>query len=141
MLRVTHEFCGYGDYWGGNGRRWDDDAGCLFAYYSPKTTLRECVDQWVYDFFNGGDCDTIDATEEEVRAAILEAFTYQGRDDYERGAICDPANDLEDFDEDGESPIWVLLIEQDQCPDCGDPSGEDTNDNLCEKCHKLHYGA
>lgn len=140
MLRVSHEFSGFGDYWGGNGRRGDNDAGCLFAFYGPETTLRDCVDQWVDDFFNGGDCDTIDATSEEVRAAILEAFNAQGRKDYESGALCDPANGLEDFDEDGESPIWVLLIEQDQC-ECGDPSGEDTNDNLCEKCHNLHYGA
>lgn len=141
MLHVSHEFAGFGDYWGGNGRRWDRDAGCLFAFYGPGTTLRHCVDQWVADFFDGPDCEEIVGyTEEDVRKAILDSLTEQGLKDYESDALCAPAADLEDFDEDSESPIWVLLIEADMCPDCNQPSGEDTNDGLCAGCHKLHYG-
>ena len=67
-LQATFEFNGLGDYWGGNGRRWDDDAGCLFATYGPRTTLQDVVEQWVMDFNSGGDCDTFpqDVTDKEV---------------------------------------------------------------------------
>lgn len=99
-LTVSHEFRGMGDYWGGNGRRWDDDAGCVFAYYGKDTTLRDCVDQWVEDFWSGGDfiegCKAWDeVTRADVRAAILESMTEQGRADYESGALCDGAAEWE----------------------------------------------
>jgi hypothetical protein len=46
-LAATYEYQGFVDYWGGNGRRWDDDAGCLFAYLSNTTTVGDLVDQLV----------------------------------------------------------------------------------------------
>ena len=95
-IKVSHEYSGMPDYWGGNGRRWDDDAGCLFAYYGRNTSLRDCVDQWVDEFFNGGDCDSLphNITENDLRDAILEAFTEQGRADYHSGAIAECSADF-----------------------------------------------
>jgi hypothetical protein len=104
-LRVSHEFQGYSDYWRGNGRRWDKGAGCLFAYYGPDTTLRDCVDQWVDDFWGGGDFEHHDdgpdafegITQDHLRQAILQDFlNEQGRKDYESGALCEFAAECED---------------------------------------------
>ena len=121
-LTVEHEFSGMGDYWGGNGRRWDNDAGCLFAHYGAGTTLRDCVDQWVDDFWNGGDCDSLpnNVDSSDVRDAILASLTEQGRADYDSGAVAECAaeyaeiNGIDEDDEDDdccESPIWVILVE------------------------------
>jgi hypothetical protein len=143
-ITVSHEYTGMSDYWGGNGRRWNDNAGCLFAYYDKDTTLRDCVDQWVSEFNSGGDCDAFPAgiTSEDIRAAILDAMTPAGRADYESGALADCAKgceDCEDCDDYCESPVWIILVEVDVCPDCGDCSGDDTCDDLCEACNKLNY--
>lgn len=149
MITVSHEFHGMSDYWGGNGRRWDDNAGCLFAYYDHNTTLRDCVDQWVDDFNMGGDCDSLpeDITGEDIREAILDSLTGKGRADYESGALCefaancdrpecpycgeecDDENGCDGYmgDVDGllehddclESPIWVILVEY-EAPDTED---------------------
>ncbi len=134
-VSVTHEYLGLSDYWGGNGRRWDDNAGCLFAHYGANTTLRDCVDDWVNDFSGGGDCDSFheDVTEEDIRAAILDSLTEQGRDDYKNGVLAECASycecpycggecndnhgcdgyqgDIDGLLESGESPIWVILVE------------------------------
>lgn len=99
MLTVSHEFHGYSDYWSGNGRRWDDNAGCLFAFYGPDTTLKDCVDQWVGDFNMGGDCDSLpeDITGDDIREAILTSLlNSRGRADYESGALCEFAEEYRD---------------------------------------------
>jgi len=116
QINVNHEFFGMVDYWGGNGRRWDDNAGCLFAYVNSQTTLRDCVDQWVEDFICGGDCDSFPAeiTAEQIREAILEGLTPQGRQNYADGALCEHARELDPEDDDAdESPVWILLVELD----------------------------
>lgn len=97
-VSVTHEYSGLSDYWGGNVRRWDDDAGCLFAYYGANTTLYQCVNQWVNDFMVGGDCDSFHGgvTEDDIRAAILDFMTEQGRADYKSGAIATCAAEYSD---------------------------------------------
>ena len=148
-ITVEHEFCGWSDYWGGNGQRWDDNAGCLFAYYDKRTTLRDCVDQWVEEFCAGGDCDSFheDITAEDIREAILTTLLNdRGRADYEAGALAECAadwasySDDDEVEEDCESPIWIILVKYDKCPDCDNPSGEETYDELCDSCHKKHYG-
>ena len=134
MLKATFEFSGFGDYWGGNGRRWDDNAGCLFAHYSTDTTLRDLVDMWVDDFNMGGDCDSFpeNVTGKDVRSAIMDSLTEKGREDYKTGAISEfsveyaNVNDLEvgvpldeQVDEHGfdELPVAIVLIEYCDC-DC-----------------------
>jgi len=126
-LSVTHEYTGLIDYWSGNGRRWDDDAGCLFASYSTDTTLRDCVDAWCDDFSGGGDCDAFpeDIDTVSLRAAILESFTDQGRKDYADRALAECATnfahanglkpgvplDEQTTDDNDELPVWIILVE------------------------------
>ena len=149
-IKVSHEFHGYVDYWGGNGRRWDNDAGCLFAFYGRETTLRDCVDQWVDDFCMGGDCDSFpaDIGADELREAIVaDLLNDRGRADYNSGALCEFAADCEDnrecrecgasigceheedcaiIDEilDGDDQLTIDDIEnevtEDDCTDCDD---------------------
>ncbi len=117
-IRVSHEFVGFSDYWGGNGRRWDDDAGCLFAHYGKDTTLADIVDQWVDDYCMGGDCDSFpaDIDGEDIRAAILDSLTDKGRADYDSGALAECA---EDYARDAEPSV---------CRDCGAALGEPHED-------------
>lgn len=122
-LTIRHEYSGMSDYWGGNGRRWEDDAGCLFAYYDRKTTLKDCVEQWVDEFYTGGDCDSLpdDITQDDLRNAILENLTEQGRADYESGALAQCAA----YYADCADPL--------KCPVCGECEGEQHLDN-CDDC-------
>jgi hypothetical protein len=96
-ISVTSEYVGMPDYWSGNGRRWDDNAGCLFAFYNDETTLRCIIDQWVDDFWGGGDCDSFpeEVTSDDIRAAIMDSLTDEGRADYQADALCGPASDYE----------------------------------------------
>src|SRR3990170_3034424 len=121
MLTATFEYSGMIDYWGGNGRRWDDNAVCLFAFYGPHTTLRNIIDQLVDDFQSGGDCDSLpeSVSAADVRLALLTALTDQGRVDYDSDALSEwameyaAANDdiyVGPTDED-ESPVVIVLIE------------------------------
>ena len=148
-LTISHEFRGMSDYWGGNGRRWDADAGCVFAYYGKDTTLRDCVNQWVEDFWNGGDFDNshldndpfADVTEDDIRAAILESMTEQGRADYESGTLCDGAADWE-----GDSDKWSCSVCRQSvtvesyeyaeigCPYCAECDREMERDDDAEYC-------
>lgn len=138
-VSVTHEYVGLADYWGGNGKRWSDNVGCLFAFYDADTTLRDCVDQWVDDFMAGGDCDSFheDVTSEYIRAAILDSLTEQGRADYKSGKLSECAvecvcpycgnncngeygcdgylGDIDGLLESDESPVWIILIECEVC--------------------------
>jgi hypothetical protein len=98
LLTATYIYDGLPDYWGGNGDRWNDNAGCVFAYYGPFTTLRDIVDGAVDDFCAGGDCDTMpeEVTEEMVRAALLDCLTDAGRADYDSGAVAEVAAEYAD---------------------------------------------
>ena len=146
MITVSHEFHGYSDYWGGNGRRWDANAGCLFAFYDHSTTLKDCVDQWVDDYWQGGDCDSFpnDITQEDIREAILTTLLNdRGRADYESGALCEFAAECEQTDEDYdclEYPVWIILVEIDTCEDCG-AACDYAIDQICTDCARKHgYG-
>jgi len=115
-IKVSYEYSGLSDYWGGNGRRWDNDAGCLFAFYGPDTTTKDCVDQWIEDFNPGGDCDSFpeEISGEDIRNAILECFTEQGKEDYYMGNLCEPTKnaDWDEYDPDMEEmPMYVILVE------------------------------
>jgi hypothetical protein len=111
-VTIQHEYAGMSDYWRGNGRRWNDDCACLFAFYGFGTTLRDCVDQWVSDFENGGDADSIPAEIKgsHVRAAILASLVGNGVADYHNGAVCGPS--------------WILDDPR-VCRDCGKAVGDE----------------
>jgi len=185
-LTVSLEYAGYSDYWGGNGRRWDHNAGCLFACYNGETTLRDLVDQWVEDYGMNGEHDADcweNISSADVRHAIVNGLLNdRGRADYDSGALCAWAEDCEDnrvcsdcgepigeahgddcplsVDLDGnegytsavmqedcddfdcciESPYVIILLELEVCPDCDNPSGENTHDGLCDQCEHANYG-
>jgi hypothetical protein len=116
MITASYLYSGMVDYWGGDGRRWDNDAGCLFASYGPGTTVRDLVDQWVDDFNMGGDCDSLpeDIGDADIRDALLEMLTPEGRADYDSGQVwegsldCEESEDEDDFTE---WPVCIILIE------------------------------
>jgi hypothetical protein len=113
MVSATFLYAGMCDYWGGDGDRWDDNKGCLFAYYGRDTTLRGLIDQWVDDFCRGGDCDSLpeDVTENDIKSALLDMLTEEGRRDYDNDAICEFSRDWEGDDDYDESPVAIVLIE------------------------------
>ncbi len=120
-LTVKHEYFGLSDYWGGNGKRWDDNAGCLFAFVSHDTTLQECIDQWCDDFTMGGDCDSFpeNVDYDQLYKALIDSLTPQGKIDLENDALCEFAKGLEPTPSDEqycggydiESPQWIILVE------------------------------
>lgn len=50
--------------------------------------------------------------------------------------LCEDCCDDETY---AESPVIIVLLTYDACPDCGKPSGEDTWDDLCDECYNTHY--
>ena len=149
-LHCEFEFSGYSDYWGGRSGR-GIDGGIACAFYGKNTTLRDLVDQWVDDVWsNDYDFEGLpdSVSSDDIRDCILAMLTDSGRADYESGAICEfsldwmSINDIDpDSDDDdwGESPVAYIWISWDKCPDCGELSGDDTNDGLCDDCHRKHY--
>jgi hypothetical protein len=115
MTIVTAEFLygGLPDYWGGNSDRWDDDKGCVFAYYGKGTTVRDIIDGAMADFIEGGDCDSFpdEVTDNDVRAALLACLTDIGRADYASGAVSDYAS------------YYTYANRLDRCQDCGEKEG------------------
>jgi len=119
QLTATFLYCGMPDYWPGHGDRWDDNAGCLFAYYDHTTTLRQLIEEWCDDYCNGGDCDTFPDvfTQDDVRNALIGMLSPQGLADYESNAIAGcaadyrDANEIEDIEDDScELPFAVVLL-------------------------------
>lgn len=94
---VTAEFLysGFPDFWGGNGDRWDDDKGCLFAGYGKGTTVRDIVQDAVNDFLTGGDCDSLpeEVNCETIREALLACLSDAGRKDYASGVVSEFATE------------------------------------------------
>ena len=123
MPIVTAEFlyAGLPDYWGGNGDRWDDDKGCVFAYYGKGITVRNIIDGAVDDFLGGGDCDSLpdEVTDNDVRAALLASLTDIGRADYANDTVSDFATDYADANG------------LDRCRDCGAKMG-DPHEGHCD---------
>lgn len=96
-LSAVFLYSGMADYWCGDGERWEDNKGCLFASYDHTTTLHDIVDALCEDFENGGDCDTMPEwiTALDVREALLACLSEEGLRDYHSGALCEWAEDCE----------------------------------------------
>lgn len=122
---ASYLYSGLSDYWGGDGRRWDDDAGCVFALYNGRTGMRDLIDSAVEDFCNGGDFFPSgdgpdlweDVTEDDVRAALLDCLTDSGREDYEANALWEGAAE------------YAAVNDLDVCRDCGARIGEPHEDD------------
>lgn len=135
-VTASFEYTGMPDFWGGNGTRWKDTAGCVFAYYGSDTTNAEVVDQWVDDFMSGGgDFDGKDAFnnvgEPEIRSALENMFRNWEAD---KDKLFDPSMESDPADsdeEDAESPMAVALIELDDSED--DVSDEPTEESMIDR--------
>lgn len=122
-LTATFLYYGHSDFWGGNSERWDNNNGCLFAYYNQCTTLKDLIDQLVDDFSNGGDCEKMheEITDADVRETlIMDMLDEQGRKDYKDGALSEFAVEFADIngleagveneDEFDEYPVVIILL-------------------------------
>jgi len=108
-ITISSLFTGLVDYWGGDSKRWEDNAGCLFCHYTPATTYQDAVDIFVDDYSMGGDCDSFP---EEITSKIIKDALEQQIGN--ANTIIEPAKylDTEDYDEDDyELPVWIILIE------------------------------
>lgn len=113
MLSISarYQYDGMVDYWSGNGRRWDDDAGCLFAYLHRGITCLQVIDQLANDYADTCDFDHPiwqSVSSEGIRKTLLSMV--QDPEDLDR-----PLEGYEDLqeDENTESPVFVVLIEID----------------------------
>jgi len=114
-ITASYLYSGLPDYWGGDGRRHDNDAGCLFAFYGANTTLRDIIDSAVDDFCDGGDfyvdnADVdpwVDVSQDEVREALLACLTAEGRADYDNNVISEFA------------AVYAACNDLDKCRECG----------------------
>jgi RNA polymerase-binding transcription factor DksA len=120
-LSATYLYSGLPDYWSGNGDRWDDDKGCVFASYGSRTTLQQLVEDAVSDFNMGGDFESFpeDISDDDVREALLESLTDQGREDYYKEVVWDGAVE------------YMEINGFDRCKDCGNYIGTEHSDE-CE---------
>lgn len=132
---ATYIYSGNPDYWRGNGDQWDDDKGCVFASYGSRTTLQQLVEDAVSDFNMGGDFDSFpeDVSDDDIREALLESFTDQGREDYYKGVVWDGAveyMDLNDFDKCKECGNYIGTEHSEKCEfaDDGDVEEEHTGE-------------
>lgn len=115
-VRATYLYSGLSDYWGGDGRRWDNDAGCVFAYYDGSTTLGDLFDQMIDDFHMGGDFlpgdngEDVweDITDEDIHEALMGCLNAVGRRNYENDV---PWDDSVECDENSEYPVCIFLLE------------------------------
>ena len=97
-MRVTanYLYSGLGDYFGGYGCK--DNEALLYAFYGRTTTVRDIVDQWVEEVWNGAASEDVpeEVTQDDVRAAILDMHTESGRADYDSGAVSEFAESYAD---------------------------------------------
>lgn len=111
---VSASFLFDGDiqYWGGDGDRWDDNKGCLFAHYGPETTLKDLVESWVDDSQNG-DLDEKEAwndvSSDEIRAALVEMLSPEGKKEYSnpKAGSCEFAQEL---DGNGDYDVVAIVL-------------------------------
>jgi hypothetical protein len=126
LLTATFLYNGLSDYWGGDGDRWDNDKGCVFASYGAFTTLRDIIDDAVDDFCAGGDCDSMpeEVTENDVRVALLDCLSPTGRADYASGAVAECA------------AYYAATNGYDRCSECGESIGDPHEDGceVAEEC-------
>lgn len=130
-LSCNFEFSGFSDYWGGMGGR-GCGKGCAFAFYGRETTLRDIVDQWVEETW-ANDHDFADLPEsvsqEEIRDCIVSGLTAAGRADYDSGALCEWAANLED---NRECRSCGECIGDPHCDDCDAAAGAIVEECDCD---------
>ena len=119
---VNVEYDGLPDYWSGNGRRWDGNAGCLFASYGADTTWRDLISGLLDDYVMSGDFEGevwADINTEQLEPAITNALRGYGYSNYREDEVCRWARELgenngHDYDAPEDAPK--------RCDCCWDPS-------------------
>jgi hypothetical protein len=145
QLSATFLYSGMGDFWSGDGDRWDKNKGCLFASYDPDTTLKDLIESWVNDYTSGGDCDDKEVfervSEDQVRQALIDMLSPEGKEHYENDVIwegakefgdCNPDYDPDD-DDFGELPVAIVLLVAD-CLTCGSEGFIGDPTEICQDC-------
>jgi hypothetical protein len=137
MLSASYLYAGYSDYFGGHGETDCEEYSehLLYAFYGRDTSLHDIIDQLVEDSYNGPAGETLpeDVTQDDVRAALLDMLTDEGRADFLCGAVAEcsaawtAANPLEDcpcgnYTPDGEG--------DEECPECGNVFDNDNYDDF-----------
>jgi len=87
------------DYWGGNARRWHQDAGCLFASVGPDSTIKDVIEELAGSMHNGGDFhDEFPHPSEEELIGILYycLLTDEAQTSYHNGGLFDGAYDMQE---------------------------------------------
>jgi len=123
MLTAHYLYAGYSDYFSGHGCADDDEHSehLLYACYGHHTTLRDLVDQLVEDSWSSCAAETLpeEVTDRDVRAALLDMLSDEGRADYESGALAECAANMDRLTE---------------CPDCDAELDGDEDYDCCPKC-------
>ncbi len=152
-LTAHYVYSGFADYFGGHGCANDEDRKefLLYAYYGRKTSLADIVDELVFRVGGGPSCEDIpdDITDSDVRDAIMTtALSAIGRADVADGIIAecsaeygecaechkcgaslrdvadgDPCPACHDWNDHGDSPIFVVVLEY-VCPEGADDREE-----------------
>ena len=160
-LTANYLYSGPSDYFGGYGCADDEGRKefLLYAFYSRKTSLADIVDELVSDAWNGSTCNDLpdDVTDDEIRDAIMTtALTTQGRIDVAEGTVAecsvawgdgaecacgasltdvddgDPCPVCDCWNDFGESPIFVVVLEYKYPKDDDDREG-----CYCDPCECL----
>ena len=140
FVDVSAEYDGYSDYWCGNGRRWDDNAGCLFASYDRNTTYGDLVDQWIDDFNGGGDCDSFpdwvdsDVIFEAIKNALRCSLSQIVDDNATPAPVCRGCGEELGCDHCDDCSIAMALCAEGEECEGYEPSDLSVTDDDCDDC-------
>jgi hypothetical protein len=125
MLSATFVYAGYSDYFQGHSERDCEEYSehLLYAFYGRNTSLRDIIDQLVEDSYSGPASESLpeDVFDSDVRAALLDMLTDEGRADYLSCAIAEC------------SAAWMDANPLDECP-CGDYTPDGEGEEECPEC-------
>ena len=111
IVKASYLFSGFGDYFCGHGC--DANQALLYAFYGPRSTLRDVIDSAVDDAGCMSYDIPEDITDDMIRDAIVnDVLNDRGRADYECGALSEWAEN------------YAEINGYDVCRECGERVGE-----------------
>ncbi len=133
MLTANYLYAGYSDYFSGHGC--DDNEYLLYAYYGRDTSLRDIIEELVEDSWSGPAGEELpnEVTTDDVREALGEMLSNQGREDYVSGALAECSRDFADANRLTECPeCYSDDLGIDKCFDCDYAFEDDDYEDYCE---------
>ncbi len=122
-LTASFVYAGYSDYWGGHGDTICEDYSehLLYAFYGRDTSLKDIIEQLVEDSWTGPASETLseEVTEDDVRKALLDMLTKEGRANYGSGAVAECSAAWTDENTLEECPECGHVSDSEECPECG----------------------